>query len=324
MKVGLFILATLSTITGGNVTLFNLDWIYQPDAAYSLPREVLEEWASGKAFDHTEKYTLEESRLLEEDIQDIFDSSMARAPEPELRVVISAGPPGAGKTTLMETLLESDHALYTDPDAVFLKQMGRTFQKMVQEGEQTLEERKRAYDKWRPGSNYGHHLLTAHFIFQKLPFYFGTTAQSDKTKYFFDFLKKRGYKIEMIHVSAPSAVRWASIQKRDLEFVQTTEEDTEKKGREVPQRIIDYLSFCDTIHFYYRSGVDKPAVHAATWEKTGKIGDISGQLKVVDEEAYKGVTKTHQVVLDQLKKEKVLSQEDYQRLLWEKTVEKAI
>jgi predicted ABC-type ATPase len=259
----------------------NLDLIYHPDSfTYSLPRSVLETFISGKAFDHKEEYTAEEKEKLWQDIFKIYQEVLTPNPPQELVAHMTAGAPGVGKTRLLEQdrKKEGRQIAYIDPDAVCLIQQEKTYQaeldqelaKLESEGNRTEETekqyRKAAYDKWRPGSNAANHVILANLIREKYAFYFGTTCSAPQTAFFFKFLKDQGYQIRLLHLTAPDNVRWRSIQERDKTFVQTTEEDTRKKGELVPQRIHDtFLKFADKIEFYYRAGVKENAVLAATW-----------------------------------------------------------
>lgn len=283
----------------------NLDAIYNESFSYSLPRPLLESFLSGKAFDHKREYTPAEREKLHADIRDLFQATVTGESVEEPLAVISAGAPGAGKTTLMRQKLAERATPYVCPDDVCLQGQTRTYQADIAAGNGSFEAREAAYTKWRPASNAATHILLAHLIKEKRPFFFGTTCSSDKTYLFFQFLKSHGYRVKVIHVSAPDDVRWESIQKRDETFVQTTEEDTCEKGRLVPQRIHDtFLSYADEIEFHYRSDASSEAIHAATWTQE--------KMTILDSEAYEDVKKVHNAAIAAL---------EMPELSWEKTVE---
>lgn len=296
-------------------TIFNLDAIYNESYSYQLPKPVLKAFINGKAFDHPEFYTFEESEKVRADIEDIFKTvfnkeTVSQRPE----AVMTAGAPGAGKTTLLRQTIEQapeePKFPYICPDDICLKSQKRTYLADIEQAQDSASLRRNAYTKWRPASNGATHLILAHLIKEKIPFYFGTTSSSDKTGQFFAFLKSQKYTIRVIHVSALNDVRFASIQKRDKTFIQTTEKDTYEKGLLVPQRINDaYLKYADVIDFYYRPNVDANAIHAATWVRED---GIQGSLKVTNEKAYTQVKDVHNKAIAVLKRPD---------LAWEKTVE---
>lgn len=337
------------------VNICNLDLMYNADFQFSLPRVVIESFISGNAFDYKKNYTAQELADESQDINDLFTSIMAENPLQEKVVYITCGAPGAGKTTLAEQHKAKQEAAYAhkygyiDPDAVCLKSgLNSTYRKeleeaeaaiaakkkAVEEGDESREEkrialqelakelfdkRKELYDKWRPASNAATHIIIAHLMLQERAFYFGTTASSPQTAKFFEFLKAKGYKIELIHVAAPDDVRWKSIQRRDRDFVQTTEKDTKEKGQLVPQRINDtYLKYADKIEFYYRGGVTKDAVLAATWIRNADESEKSGTLTVANRTAYNNVKRIQNTVVAQIAAATSANKDD---LTWQNAVE---
>ncbi|MBS0629287.1 MAG: AAA family ATPase [Verrucomicrobia bacterium] len=313
-KYLLILLFALCSLHGADICDFAQ--IYNDRYQFSLPRKDLEDQLTGKAFGRTEPYTEKEFEDLCADINDLYQKILAADPVQERIAVITAGAPGAGKTILMEQILKADqertgkHFAYTDPDAVCLKHgLKRTYQADIDSGDHSIQARKAAYNKWRPGSNASNNLNLANLIRDGYAIYFGTTATSPHTWRFFDFLtQKHGYKIRLIHISAPDEVRWNSIKLRDREFVQTTEEDTTAKGLLFPERISDtYLKYAEQIDFYYHAAVERDAIHAATWHSQGK------SLIIHDPEAYERIKALHNdMVIEKLGKPD---------LVWEKTVE---
>lgn len=289
----------------------DLNNIYNDSFQYSLPKTVLESYVSGKSFDHKELYTLKERQDLEDDIREIFDNIISQNPTHGNWAVMTAGAPGAGKTTKMRQELEelNWNAAYICPDDVCLKSQTHTFLKDLKTigvNEENVAERLTLYTKWRPASNAATHLILANLIREKYNFYFGTTSTGPATFRFCDFLKQQGYQVRFIHISAPDDVRWDSLKERDKVFVQTTEQDTREKGLLLPQRIADtYLKYADQIDFYYRAAVSKDANLAARWVK-GK------GITVIDSEDYKKIKTLHNTAVEALNKPD---------LKWESTVE---
>jgi hypothetical protein len=280
----------------------NVDRLYDKDQGFefSLPRKILEEYLSGKAFDNPEFYTEVEARQLRQDISTIFEKIIAANPLKEKIAVITAGAPGAGKTYKMRQDLQGKKSAYIDPDDVCLKDgMKETYLADIAKGDQSKEVRFAAYNKWRPGSNAACQLILGNLIRDGLAFHYGTTATGAQTGRFFAFLKAHGYQIRVIHVTAPDDVRWTSIQERDKTFVQTTEQDTKVKGDLLPQRINDtYLAFADEIEFCYRGSVKEEAILAAKWTRNREGG--KGLLEVLDPKRYDMIKTIHDTVAERL------------------------
>lgn len=285
---------------------------------YSLPRPVLESYLLGKAFDHQKLYSDEEFANLKDDIREIYQNIMAKTPIKEKIAIMTAGAPGAGKTIKMRQDIEENSLMgrnlaYICPDDVCLKNQKRTY-KVDIENDHSFLARLNAYNKWRPGSNAATHLILGNLIREKYAFYFGTTSTGAATGKFFEFLKKQGYKIRLIHISAPDDVRWESIKERDKTFIQTTEQDVKEKGLLLPQRINDtFLAYADEIEFYYRDGVNQNAVLAAKWLRNEEASDKLGILSILSIELYKKIKAIHNSVAE------ILKRSDLQ---WELTVEK--
>lgn len=296
------------------IDLFNMDLIYNPEYSYSLPRTVLETFGKGLGFDNKVEYTSAEIEDLKFDILDIWGRIQSRKIAKTQEIILTAGAPGVGKTVLERGMWESqDEAspvfAYIDPDDVCLKEMTRTYKAMVAQ-DSSPEGRKKAYDKWRAGSNYAHHLITAHLVRQKASFFFGTTASGDKTYLFLNFLKKNGYNIRILHVSAPDQVRFDSIAKRDHVFIQTSDQDVLNKQLLVHERIQDtFLKYADRIDFYLRKGVDDSAILTATWKKKE---EGKGNLTVFNDQVYTEMHNLHDKVCEGMKKP---------QLKWENTVQ---
>lgn len=292
--------------------LFDHTAIYNEEFNFSLPQTFLEQYARGLGFDNKIEYTREEQDALRFDILKVWEGIQARKPShsDQPKIVLTAGAPGVGKTTLLQRYVQQlpDFA-YICPDDVCLKQMKMTY------GEYVKKTRDLAggYLKWRAGSNYGHHLITAHLVQSKTNFLYGTTASSDKTGLFLDFLKKNGYQIEILHVMAPDQVRWDSIAKRDKVFVQQSSQDVINKQLLVHERIQDtFLKYADKIFFYYRDGVDNPAILGGAWIATE---DGKGYLEIANPEILEKVKALHNSVCEGMNKP---------HLKWENTVDQAL
>lgn len=281
--------------------LFNMDTIYNSEFTYSLPRTVLESWGKGLGFpDNKVEYTAEEIEALEFDIMEIWTRIQSRKLAQTKEIVLTAGAPGVGKTLLERGMWESTPEFaYICPDDVCLKEMGKTYREMVAK-DSSPEGLKAAYNKWRAASNYAHHIITANLIRQNQSFYFGTTASGDKTFLFLDFLKKNGYSIRILYVSAPDQVRFDSIAARDKVFIQTTDQDVLNKQLMVHERVQDtFVKYAGRIDFFFRTAVNAAPILAATWIRNE---DGTAEMQVVDEVAYNEMTALHDKVCDGMKK----------------------
>lgn len=307
------------------IDVCNLAHLYNESYQYTLPQKVLEGFLSGKAFDHPDLYTADEKEKLQNDINEIYKRILAEDPVREKLVIITAGAPGAGKTVKLrqdraEKVSKGTNYAYICPDDICLKSQTRTYVADIATGGDTMSVRKDAYTKWRPGSNAATHLILGNLIREKCAFYFGTTSSGPATGKFFEFLKLQGYKIRLIHVSAPDDVRWGSIQKRDKTFVQTTEQDIKEKGLLLPQRINDaFLKYADEIEFYYRPEVEQDAVLAARWLRNEDASSVTGTLQILSPESYEKIKSIHNEAIGVLKQSNLIPEDS--KLLWEETVE---
>lgn len=283
------------------VDVNNLNQIYDTVFEYPVPRKDVEESLRGTPFRKDDPpYTEEEQERVKRDAQTVWESVVGSYCATNSKTAIfTAGGPGAGKTTLLNQLRDPEIP-YIDFDDVALKGMKSTY---VAEKDPTAK----AYTKWRPGSHYVTHTVTANLWRLGYSFYFGTTSTSPYTKNTYQKLKDLGYTLKIIHLSAPDQVRIESIEKREETWVQSTPEGTIEKGRLLPQRINDtFLKFADEIDFYWRGGVDENAQLAATWTRMDGI-------KVINLELYEQIKDVHDAQV------RILGQED---LLWESSVER--
>lgn len=294
----------------------NMDRLYDKEAKfeYSLPRDVLESYLSGDSFDYKKKYTKEELERVKADIRQIYQAIVSKHPIKEPVAILTCGGPGSGKTTLLKQQLEKLFAVgiryaYVCPDDVCLKQQTQTYQQDLK----TLG-LEASYTKWRPASNAATHLILGNLIRERYAFSFGTTTTHPQSGRFLAFLKSRGYKIHLLHVSAADDVKYKSIALRDKEFIQTTAEDVKAKGKMLQERILDtYLHFADKISFYYRPKEDGDAVLAATWERCSeKDQPPLGSLCIKNDAAYKETVTLHDTACKEMGKE---------ALFWERTVQ---
>ena len=298
MSKWIFILLTSLCTLRADVC--DLDQIYSEQFSYSLPRPIMESFLNGKSFDNPTFYSEEELTALKDDIRDLYQEILSKSPIKEKIAILTAGAPGSGKTTLMKQWLKREPRpfAYICPDDVALPNQKRTFAVSNLPAEE-------AYNKWRPGSNAVAHLILANLIRDQRAFYFGTTSTGAGTPKFFEFLKKQGYRIVLLHLTAPDEVRWEAV--RNHELLHTTREDVYEKGLLFPQRISDcYLKWADEIHFYYRDKFENDAVDTAFWSRE------CTELQIFNPEDYASIKSIHNTMCDQLNRK---------NLRWENTVE---
>lgn len=280
----------------------DLNQIYNPPAyEYAVPRKDVEEALRGIPFrEGSPPYTLEEQERVKKDAQSVWHSVAGSYHQKGPKVAIfTAGGPGAGKTTLLNQLRDPQVPCI-DFDDVALKGMKSTYRA---ENDSSTK----AYTKWRPGSHYVTHTVTANVWRLGYSFYFSTTSTSPYTKNTYKKLKDLGYTLKIIHLSAPDQVRIDSIKKREETWVQSTPEGTITKGRLLPQRINDtFLAFADEIDFYWRGAVEENGRLAAKWTRTEGI-------KVFNRELYEQIKAVHDEQV------RALGQRD--DLLWSNSVE---
>lgn len=286
-----------------HIDVNNLSNIFNPPVfEYSVPKKMVDDALQGVTFREKESpYTTIEQESVKKDAQAVWDSVVDNYKHSGPKVAyFTAGAPGAGKTMLLHQLRDKTIP-YIDYDDVSLKGMKSTY---VAENDPTIK----AYSKWRPGSHYVTHVVTANLWRLGYSFYFGTTSTSPFTKHTFQKVKDLGYSLKIIHLSAPDDVRIKSNVKRSESWVQVTPEDMIEKGNMLPQRINDtFLKFADEIDFYWRGEVDKDAQLAATWSRKGGV-------KVIDLNSYKQIKELHNTQVRALPKYDP-------SLLWENSVE---
>ncbi|MBP7074552.1 MAG: AAA family ATPase [Rhabdochlamydiaceae bacterium] len=298
--------------------IFDLNTVYNPEYSYSLPRQVLVGFGRGLGFpDNSTEYTEAELEALQYDVLTIWNRIKSKEIEEAKEIILTAGAPGVGKTTVMRRMWENQpNFAYICPDDVCLKEMKSTYGEMVAK-DGSFQGLKSAYNKWRAASNFAHHLITAQLVRENKNFFFGTTASGDKTYLFLDFLKKRGYNIRILHVSAPDQVRFDSIAKRDNAFVQTSDQDVLNKQLMVHERIQDtFLKYASRIDFYFRplteKGPEQEAILAATWISQEKG---PARLEIINQKAYEEMRNLHDAVCENMKKPE---------LKWANTVDKTL
>lgn len=299
-------------VTAKKIDICDLTRIYNDQYQYFLPKDILENYLSGKAFDNLTAYSPEELQKLKTDIEIIYANILSKNPTKERLAVVTAGAPGSGKTTKMQQDLQQQAALsknyaYINPDDLCLQQQLNTYKSDINNSDGSIAAKQLSYNKWRPGSNAATHVILANLIRDNYAIYFDTTSTGKYSVKLFSFLKDHNYQIRLMHVTAPDDVRLQSIQEMNKIFIHTTEKDVKEKALLLPQQIKStYLAYADEIEFYYRSAVNEDAILAAKWKKSTNI------LEIIDPLLYSKIKAWHNANI---------SSSD---LLWETVVEKNV
>ncbi|MCY4044128.1 MAG: zeta toxin family protein [Cellvibrionales bacterium] len=281
----LLLLGAVSCLS--SASFLDVSTIYTKEFTYVIPQAQMKLWLDGGGYKETVSYSVDEKRLIETLAKELIDR--VNGAKQERLAIITAGAPGAGKSTLTEQILDKSMVVI-DPS----HQLKMIYYKLITSGklnpEVLLEQHGKEAQliKWRPASNYVAHLGLAHAIKNGKAFYFGSCSAGAETPKFYEFLKREGYTVEVVHVSSPKSVRLASITERNKLFYQSLPWDVAKKAAEVVNRIADtFLSKADKVSFYWRGGITSNAGLASEWSKK------EGTMKIAESDAYSQIKKQH-------------------------------
>lgn len=260
--------------------VFSLDLIYNPKSyTYSIPRSTLETYLSGKVSEKSKNYTSHEIENLYLDMYEIYQNILKSSPDKKKIAILTAGGRGAGKTTKLKQQIEvnkqqNKNFAHVCPEDV-RKNLNRTYKSDVEHTNSSIESRIKVKNKWLSAVHATSHLILANLIRTGSAICAGTGMSDPSAKTFFEFLKKQGYSIKLIHVTAPTEVCLESIKNRDKKELRTDEEGIQMIAQAVSKRMKDtYLAFADEIEFYYRGAVYENSILAATWKKVGDKRDF--------------------------------------------------
>lgn len=242
------------------------------------------------------KYSEAEREAIFADFEAIRTSTFASA-QKERTFVLTAGGPGSGKSTHLETVLgfsrdesvnhlvtDTNKYAYIDPDRRALFFMENTFKKSCNSGKDATE----AYTHWREASQFIAETLLALALNEGYAIAFGTTMTAPPQiieKLMTTIKGSYGYSVEMHHISASDDVRVASIKAREENgIIQSTTDDVRSKGGAFFERLPAYVKNMDTIIFMYRSDLTT-IEQAARYEK--------GHLTVINEGALAQIRMLH-------------------------------
>lgn len=288
--------------------------LYTPENPYPISQHVLEKCLEGKGFDHKNRYTPAESEILRHDINQMFKHVLADSPPKDRTAVITAGAPGVGKATLLHEEMQLSslcgHSIAFVSTEYCLNKLTGYNHDIDQDP--THAGRVKALNKWQSAAYVAAQLILAHLIKENYGFYFGSSSAHPETTAFFEYLKKQGYKIRVIHLVAADEVREASIREKNQFMVATTQLENAVEASDILHRVHDtFMKFADTIEFYHRE-LGRNAVLAAKWMRNEPHAVKKGTLEIIDTHHYACIRNIHNTAVHALR---------FNDLEWEKIVE---
>jgi len=242
-------------------------------------------------------YSEEERDLVEEDLSNIIKLCFRhKSPATGQPIyVATAGGPGAGKSTILETWLQCHpDFVYADPDPRALKFMIETYLQSltyykISKTSSYEDLLQTAYHKWRAASNYIACTIL-NMAFQKgFNITHGTTSTAKEVAELYKRLKEKNYKIILLLCGSSDQNRINAIRHRAKTqgFIQNSEQDAIQKGKLFPERFPIYFQNADEIHFYWTEDFSKGNIKAGTFSK--KEG-----LTIENQQAYNSFVKNYE------------------------------
>ena len=233
------------------------------------------------------RYNDEEVQRIFSDFQVISKMTFEGALQQKIYVV-TAGGPGAGKSTFFESQTAGQKFAYIDPDRTCLLKMQSTYLFDIKEGKTA----QKAYEYWRDASNVIANVLVAQALKGGYSVAHGSTLTSPAAgKILAAIHTTYQYSVEILHMTCPEDIRMESIKKREESgVVQATPEDIVNKGKMFYQRLPQYLAHANKITFCFRRDMAH-VIEAARYE-TGK------GIEILNPEAYQRVADLHNGRMD--------------------------
>lgn len=238
-------------------------------------------------------YTDDEKALILEDLERLFESTFKDVPHGK-HFVVTAGGPGAGKTTFLENWLRG-HAgfVYVDPDRTCLPKMRGYCEDCSRKG---VSE---AYSKWRYGSTFIALAFVAYAFKEGYSLAYGSTMTSPAAKKVLNAAKTVFDNVTLQCIAASDDIRERSVKARESSgVVQVSSKDFVDKGIAFFDRLRDYAESIADIEFYLRTSFEETKL-AAKREK--------GALSIVDGEVWERMRSLHNSVKGEGDFERVFS-----------------
>lgn len=232
----------------------------------------------GEALNGTEKpffYSDEERAEIKRELLRLFNTfSAGCVPGKAAKTfTLTAGAPGAGKTTFLNHYQKNLGAVYADPDETVLKAMRPYLEDVAKTDIFT------AYTKWRWASNYISNRLMNMAAERDLDIVHGTTGTGPAMPILYCNVHNAGYAAHVLIVGASEDVRLESARRR-FEIEQsraTSPADLIEKGTLFYQRLLVHFEHADRLSVFWRDAVDLAPVLAAT--------AAEGEITVYDADA---------------------------------------
>ena len=237
------------------------------------------------------KYTTAELELIHKDFLELREQTFAGATK-QLSYIVTAGGPGAGKSTALESLLQAEQRpplsirrAYIDPDRTCLLKMQRTY---LADTESHARSPQKAYEHWREASNFLSNVFLAIGLKEGYAIAHGSTMATPYAKNALTAIKNQyGYNTTIMHLTCDEDIRIQSEkQRRDSGVVQCTDQDFKDKNVMFFSLLGDYLQSADNVFFYYRGVFDR-ATFAA------KVKASQGEVTVYDEHDFAKIKEMH-------------------------------
>ena len=208
---------------------------------------------------------------------------------------LTAGSPDAGKSSLFKALAKEQHAAFLDFDRSALQGV-KLYQKM--RGNQTPEEAKAAYIKFRGASQTLHNCLMPYAISKKKDLAIAITSTSKFFAVTVKSLQQHGYKVDLHHMTCPHDVRETSNNNRNAQGqYQCDSKDFETKGQDFYKKTADYLNVKD-VQFWVRPVADGAPILAAQTINSEKFVFDRPALDQLLETHKKEGAESHQLLKD--------------------------
>ncbi|HSX03342.1 MAG TPA: zeta toxin family protein [Rhabdochlamydiaceae bacterium] len=239
---------------------------------------------------HLKDYNCEEKEAIEKDLNLVRDICFSGSASVEKPVYLAtAGGPGARKSTIMARFLkthpEFSNIVHLDIDQRGLRFMAHTYYARslsllpLAEDSNYLLSQKKAYEKWRGGSNYITLKLLEEAFAQRKNIAHAVTSTGEHTPELLSKIKEAGYEIAFLLCSAEDEFRQQALQYRMCEqkFYQATPEDAVNKGKFFPMRMPAYFASADALYLFWSDDLATPERLAAVLK--------NGQMEVMDQDA---------------------------------------
>lgn len=217
-------------------------------------------------------YDASERALIDTELERIYADITAGKPKGSNTFYITAGGPGAGKTTFIRHTQDNpasalSRAVHADPDEL-IKSFRPYTEQIAREGDSD-DARAAAYDRWRWASVYLCNTIVNKLAADGYDIVLGTTGTSASVKFIYQAAHNAGYQSQLIICHASEDTRIESTQKRFVEerrFIPI--EDVKKKGNEMFPAVVDvHLAHAQNIAILWRQGRDSAPVVAATLDQ---------------------------------------------------------